>query len=112
MIQDSVELVCNLLKLFRVLQTWRHTSRGYLAIQFFSPNPTLGHNFQIWTNLQRSGMPWYFVHNFAPNYCMKLVEGSFKVDFNSLHDREKKIPKTIIFKVATLISHLGKFVEI
>ena len=44
-------------------------------------------------------MPGRFVHNFAQNYCMKMVEGSLEVDFNSSHDGEKKIPKTIIFRV-------------
>ena len=45
------------------------------------------------------GVPGRFVHNFAQNVCMKMVEGSFKVDFNSSHIGEKKIPKTIIFRV-------------
>ena len=35
-------------------------------------------------------MPGRFVHNFAQNYCMKMVEGTFEVDFNSSHDGEKK----------------------
>ena len=57
-------------------------------------------------------MPERFVHNFARNYCMKMVEGSFEVDFHSSHDEEKKIPKTIIFRVRGPKITFGKFVEI
>ena len=56
----------------------------------------LAYNFQIWANSQKLGKPWHLVHNFAQNYCMKLVEGSFKVDLNSSHDGEKNL-KTIIY---------------
>ena len=38
-------------------------------------------------------------NNWPQSYCMKLVEGSFEVDFNSSHDGEKNILKTIIFRV-------------
>ena len=43
--------------------------------------------------------PRRFVHKFSQNYYMKMVEGLFKKDFYSSHDGEKKIPKTIIFRV-------------
>ena len=50
----------------------------------------LAANFHVLANMQRLRMPGRFVHNFARNYCMNLVEGSFQVDFNSSHNGEKK----------------------
>ena len=44
-------------------------------------------------------MPGRFVHNFTHNYCMKPVEGSYKVDLYSSRDGGRKVPKTIIFRV-------------
>ena len=43
-------------------------------------------------------MPGHFVHNFAQNYSMKLVEGLVKADFDSSHDGEKKILKKNNFR--------------
>ena len=72
-----------------------HNGKKYLENYNFQG---LGPNFQVSANMQKFGMPGHFVHNFAQNYCMKMVEGPFKMDFYSSHDGEKKNSENYNFR--------------
>ena len=61
----------------------------FRKLQFSGP----GANFHVLANMQRLGMPGRLVHDFAGNYCIKMDEGSFKIDFYCSRDGEKIIPK-------------------